>query len=97
MINPQKIPSHVIEGLEEIAHSAGNAVALLLAEGLSVADIARQLRRQYHVVWNEARRLMAEAELVTLRPFEPPAPSDALEVLELFAELQCIVPEHLRR
>jgi hypothetical protein len=96
VINAQKIPSRIVEGLEEIAHRAGNRVAELLVEGLSVADISRRLRREYHVVWTEARKLMAAAEVVTLRPFEPPEPSDELEVLELFAELQGIVPDHVR-
>lgn len=97
VVKAQKIASHVLAGLEEIAHRADNPVALLLIEGLSVANIARRLRREYHVVWAEARKLMAAAEVVTLRPFEVPESTIELEVLELFADAQGVVPEHLRR
>ncbi|MCC6808240.1 MAG: hypothetical protein IT381_12530 [Deltaproteobacteria bacterium] len=64
---------------------------------MSVADIARRLGRRYHMVWIEARKLMADAKKVRVRAVERPAPTVELEVLEVFAELQGIVPEHLRR
>ena len=69
----------------------------MLAEGTSVADIARKLRRPYHVIWSEARKLMAAAEVVTPMPIDVFEHSMEIDVLELFSDLQTLVPEHLRR
>ncbi len=62
-----------------------------------MADIARVLRKRYSHVWSEARKLMTAAEVVTPRPYDVPDACVEIEVLELFADLQSIVPEHLRR
>lgn len=70
---------------------------MLLAEGMSVANIARKLRKTYYTVWTHSRKLMVAAEVVTQRLRDEPEQSTELDVLELFGELQTIVPEHLRR
>lgn len=70
---------------------------MLLAEGMHVANIARALKLAYSVVWTRSRKLMVAAEVVTPRAVDEPDDCIELDVLELFGEMQTIVPEHLRR
>lgn len=64
---------------------------------MNVANIARTLGTTYYVVWNHSRKLMAIASEVTPRAVDAPDDCIELEVLELFGDLQTLVPEHLRR